>query len=391
MPEGNQYAHIAVSGSGRGHFGDSHYIANTTHNYYPLKQQRSDETLRYDRRGPRLLEAAKEGQRLRLRYLLEELGVSLDHEDEHGLTALHYAAWSGYMDCVEFLINKGAYVNAHSDLYGTPLCLAVLNGHLDIVKLLVEEHRVDVNADGGFFGSALHVSCSRCGRGAPVHDEITELLLSSGAQASSRKQFYFGWELPTQRHLPTLDPRNGRHKLLCEPIHLAASSTSLYALSLLVENGADVNSKAQFLVAEETLPETPLELSCAQNGSASFVTLLLCKGASYQPRGAQSAAHIAAQHSPACLQVLLDHGCSPNFVRSDGDTLLMLAASRGNVEGVRLLLRSGADVSIRNGLGQTALSRARESMIPGAEECVALIQAAYDPRPSTGPNASEGP
>jgi hypothetical protein len=189
MPEGNQYAHIAISGSGRGHFGDSHSTANTTNNYYPLRQRRSDETIRYDKRGDRLLKAARDGQRLRLQYLLQELGVSVDHEDEYGLTALHYAAWSGYCDCVEFLMKKGAYVNAHSNNYGTPLCLAVLKGHLDVVKLLLEEHRANVNANGGLLGSALHTSCyfhigSMTG---PVHTKIVELLLSFRAQVNSRQ------------------------------------------------------------------------------------------------------------------------------------------------------------------------------------------------------------
>ena len=376
MPEGNQYEHIAVSGSGRQHFGDSHYTANTTNNYYPLRQRRSDETIRYDRRGGRLLEAAKDGQRLRLQYLLQELGVSVDHEDERGLTALHYAAWSGYCDCVEFLINKGAYVNAHSDKYGTPLCLAVVKDHLDVVKLLVEEHRVNVNADGGFFGSALHTSCNLPKGGTPLRTKIVELLLSYGAQVRSRKRVGIVFLYAVQRNLPVPDQPNGNHgvELLCDPIHIAASSTCLDVLNLLTDNGADVNAKAQYLSTDEVRPETPLEISCVRDAAAPLVLLLLRRGASYQPRGSHSAAHAAAQYSPKCLQVLLENGCSPNIVRSDGGTPLMIAAGCGNAESVRLLFRFGANVFMQSQHGDTALSRARESTERGAAECVAHIE-----------------
>ena len=298
MPEGNQYEHIAVSGSGRQHFGDSYYTANTTNNYYPLRQWRSDETIRYHRRGGRLLEAAKDGQRLRLQYLLQELGVSVDHEDEHGLTALHYAAWSGFVDCAECLIRKGAYVNAHSDKYGTPLCLAVVMSRLDVVKLLLKGHRANVNADGGLLGSALHASCHRTIGTVlwPVRTRTAELLRSFGAQVMSRKKVSIEFFYALQKRLPVPDPPGGfsLSEMLCEPIHIAADTSYLHGLNVLMDDGADVNWKAQWITADKKYPETPLELSCSRD-SAPLVLPLLDRGASHQPRGLNSAIHIAAQ------------------------------------------------------------------------------------------------
>ena len=323
--EGNQYAHIALGGSGRGHFGDSHYIANTTNNnYYPLRQRRSDETIRYDRRGGRLLEAAKDGQRLRLQYLIQELGVSVDHEDEHGLTALHYAAWSGWADCVVLLINKGAYVNAHSDEYGTPLCLASFMGCSDVVKLLVEDHRANVNADGGRFGSVLHTAVEYP-YDDPDEAEWTaslERLLSYGAEVISRKKINFGFWAVARRSLPVTDPAStySSDELLFEPIHVAANSASLSGLHLLVDNGADINSKAQWLYPRQWTPKTPLEFSCFRDATAPLVLPLLNRGASYHPRSPTLAMHIAARWSLKCLEALLEGGCSPNLVDSNGDT-----------------------------------------------------------------------
>ena len=45
----------------------------------------------------------------------------------------------------------------------------------------------------------------------------------------------------------------------------------------------------------------------------------------------------------------------------DGDTALMLAAQRGHIELVNLLLKNGADVDARNLNGETVMMRAAEN------------------------------
>jgi ankyrin repeat protein len=54
----------------------------------------------------------------------------------------------------------------------------------------------------------------------------------------------------------------------------------------------------------------------------------------------------------------LDAGLSPNLTNDKGDTLLILAAYRGNTETVRTLVDHGADVARANDRGQTALAAA---------------------------------
>ena len=90
---------------------------------------------------------------------------------------------------MELLIERGAYVNARSHLYGTPLCLAVIRGSVDVANFLLKDHRANVNADGGLLGSALHAACYVGGREAltsPLRITLLELCLSFGAHVSSR-------------------------------------------------------------------------------------------------------------------------------------------------------------------------------------------------------------
>src|SRR5262249_44263604 len=62
-----------------------------------------------------------------------------------GYTPLHWAARSDRAAVAEYLIGRGAKVNADDGSGWTPLHLAAQQGHLDVVKLLVA-HGANVNA-----------------------------------------------------------------------------------------------------------------------------------------------------------------------------------------------------------------------------------------------------
>ncbi|MBI1804659.1 MAG: ankyrin repeat domain-containing protein [Ignavibacteriae bacterium] len=105
-----------------------------------------------------------------------ELAVSYSHD---GFTALHLAVFFGHEDVAQYLITRGADVNAISANRTfarnvTPLHSAAASNRASIVKLLLA-HGANVNAvqDGGY--TPLH-SAAFNGNG-----EIVELLLSNSA------------------------------------------------------------------------------------------------------------------------------------------------------------------------------------------------------------------
>lgn len=111
------------------------------------------------------------------------------------------------------------------------------------------------------------------------------------------------------------------------------------------------------------LGETPLMLA-AVRGQTQLVQTLLEQGA--QPnRPGWNALHYAASHTGdaalAIIGQLLEHSAYIDAESPNGTTPLMMAARYGLSDAVTLLLQAGADPSIKNQQGLTAVDFAREA------------------------------
>ncbi|PWF94104.1 ankyrin repeat domain-containing protein [Spiroplasma poulsonii] len=126
----------------------------------------------------------------------------------------------------------------------TALALAVLNNHIDIVKLLIE-NGAEIN-----FGVTTWVNYVKNANSTPLilasqngHTEIVKLLIENGAEINHKNQF-------------------GN-----TPLILASQNGHTEIVKLLIENGAKINHKNQF-------GNTPLILA-SQNGHTEIVKLLI--------------------------------------------------------------------------------------------------------------------
>ncbi len=183
--------------------------------------------------------------------LLIELGANLEAKEvKDGRTALHLAAERGFSPMVDTLVIHGADMHSekfkNDSIYSlTPLHLAVINNHIDTVKVLLDRG-ADTSELCGFRDKApLHISCEK------GYIEVTELLLKYGANIQIMGQVGV----------------NG-----ATPLHLAAQYGHIDLVKILVSKGALIDALGKY-----TCVGTSLHVAC-EHGHLDIVKYLLDVG-----------------------------------------------------------------------------------------------------------------
>jgi len=185
------------------------YLVNTFHIDLNSKGQ-SNETA--------LILASANGHLEIVEYLLSQK-VNIEVRQTNGENALLKAIKGGYTTIVEILLKKGANPNVSdqvsvgsgSEVYGTALVHASLNGHFDIVKLLLT-YRAEIDGRNDQGNTALLLAINS------NHFEIAEYLIQQGANPNIRNNLGFS------------------------PLMMAASKGNLKLVEMLVNKEAYINT-----------------------------------------------------------------------------------------------------------------------------------------------------
>ncbi len=148
--------------------------------------------------------------------LLLKYGANVNYINKYGQTALQAAAYHGGYHTVKLLLKHGANINQTDKFGRSVLFLAMMQQQLEIIKLLLQNKvNVNIKVKGEFNdpGTVLHYACSK----SPY---FVYLLLKHGAKIDSITK-----------------------KSKSTPLHLAASSGNVEAVSLLLANGANRTAK----------------------------------------------------------------------------------------------------------------------------------------------------
>lgn len=98
----------------------------------------------------------------------------------------------------------------------------------------------------------------------------------------------------------------------------------------------------------------------ALNGDAGLVQLLIDKGAEVNKKGWTPLHYAATNGHDDIVKLLLDHSAFVDSASPNGTTPMMMAARGGHITTVKLLLDEGADLTIKNQIGLTAISFAKQ-------------------------------
>ncbi|KAH8805076.1 ankyrin repeat-containing domain protein [Xylogone sp. PMI_703] len=343
---------------------------------------------------------------------------------EFGSTPLQIAAGDGHVQLVKLLLRKGADVNApaHEKRGRTALQAAVEKRHHGIVEILLQAG-AEVNAPaattGGytalqaaiisdnvemmerliFLGGLINARPSGIGgvtclqAAAYVGDlDVIALLLGLGAEVNAPAADQYGLTA-LQAAASSGDPE-AVNMLLTAGAHIDHVSDGVTALAmaawrndfevvqLLLRKGANPSGR-------EEQYRSPI-MEAVRAGSARVVNLLIAAGADINQF------HLSNVDTPTALHVSIDKenvditkallavGADPNISYPQGHwgkqakSLLQMAATKGNLELVRELLSSGADVNslLRTTSGTTSLLAEALSTYSAKEEIIQLLVAA---------------
>lgn len=182
--------------------------------------------------------------------------------------------------------------------------------------------------------AAVTLAAAACSTTAPDSraDEKSRLSQSTGATTPSRAQF---------------DPA------LAGPLLRAAADDDAARVGDLIARGADIETRGE-------QGRTPL-IAATKNRAGAAARVLVDAGADVNAKDAiQDSAYLyaGAEGIDDILDLTLRHGADLGSVNRFGGTALIPASERGHVDTVQRLIEAGVDVDHVNNLGWTALLEA---------------------------------
>lgn len=136
---------------------------------------------------------------------------------------------------------------------------------------------------------------------------------------------------------------------------IARNGTLEEIKALAAKNPEAINSKSE-------MGFTPLILACYR-GNTEVAKYLIdnVKDVNYLSPEGTALASLCINYNKALVEKLLEKNADPNIRDSNGNTPLMWAAKRGNVELAKILLKYKADVSLKDTFGISAFEYAVKS------------------------------
>jgi ankyrin repeat protein len=290
-----------------------------------------------------------------------------------GLAPLHFAARQGAIATTEALIKAGANVNQRgAGDQTTPVLVAAINGHFDLVTVLLD-HGADPNLPsiGGvtplyavinvqwqprsFYPQPRAYLQQKTG-----YLDLMKKLLEKGADPNARtnRNTWF-----TQYNFDLLRTDDSG----ATPFWRAAYASDIAAMKLLLQHGGDPHIPTMRVAQRRNFQggtrggsdRDPLNRQPVPTGGPGTPPLVATAGAGYSEGFAGNAHRFAPTGMLAAVKFLIEEvGVDVNAEDEDGSTAVHNAASRGDNEMILYLVSKGADVTKVNRRGQTTVDMA---------------------------------
>jgi uncharacterized protein len=299
---------------------------------------------------------------------LLKAGANVSLANNYGATPMSLASEVANTEIIKLLLDAGANADSPNQDGQTALMAVARTGNVEAAELLVK-HGAKVDAKERFGGQTALMWAS-----ARRHPEMMQFLISKGADINA-----ISTDRDYQRHVTA----EGRPKNLdaggFTPLLYAARENCLACVDVLVRSHADLNlpdpdGVSPLLVAimnsNWDLAKKLIEAGADVNQWDIFgeAPLFTAVGQRNQISGGHASIDpLNETKGIAIVRMLLEKGANPNMelffrpanvrgsTNTRGSTPLIRAATNGDLEVVKLLLQSGANVNLMMADRQTAL------------------------------------
>lgn len=316
-----------------------------------------------------LIDAIKRGDGFAAKFLLEnKCNVNLTTKNTLD-TALHYVCtfpektsdpntFKEMLAMGEDILSRDVDVNKQNNKGYSPLHLAITSGHREMIELLLENSKTDLNLKTLDGKCALQFALLSPEAANESSFDIAKRLIDKDAQTNE------------------VDPQNG-DSLLQMLIKMNAEEAAIFMVDYAKLNSKNRQGLTALMIA-------------AEKKQTQLVTVLLAKGAAPNMQSEvteqKTALHYAIEsNSIDVVQAFVDfqNQVSGDQERPDfnlkstmGDSPLSLAMAMGHNDLVPLLIKGGADVNARNGQDLTLLHQA--IIKENAETAIFLLEQGAD-------------
>eukprot|EP00730_Choanoeca_flexa_P018614 TRINITY_DN9059_c0_g1_i5.p1 TRINITY_DN9059_c0_g1~~TRINITY_DN9059_c0_g1_i5.p1 ORF type:complete len:868 (+),score=115.46 TRINITY_DN9059_c0_g1_i5:58-2661(+) len=271
-----------------------------------------------------LILAAQSSQIEIIRVLWSRHELRINQVDQQGNTALHYAVENRATPVARLLLKFGAMSSINNRSGYNALHLAVLSNQVDMLAAIVMGNRqsLDVASDDNLTPLALAALKN--------HPDCCHVLAKRGASPNLR-----------------LDPPG------LTPLHMAAGNGNVECItSMLSAMKPDTNGSLRLDTTDANM-RTPLHLAVIA-GHTAVVSQLLLRGASCTAKDedGSSVLHVAVEHAPAMLPLLVKHTEQVDVTDASMQTPLHLAAKLGLDNALEALLAAKPNVLSKDRYGQ---------------------------------------
>lgn len=274
--------------------------------------------------------------------------LSIDSKTSEGYTPLMVAAGNGKLEAVKWFLEKGANVTCKSSRGWNTLHFAAQSGNTNVIAL-IHTHLLSIESKTSEGYTPLIIAVSN----GKLH--AVEWFLEKGATT-------------------TCEDQRGRNML-----HFAAEGGDTDLLDLFHERVPNIDSRS---VIDDL---TPLMVAAA-HGKLQAVQWFLQKGATVScvDNNGFNPLHFAAKSGdPDTIDLVLTCLRDIDFKTALGETPLIVAVRHGNLQGVKHLLKRGADPSAKDKEGKSSFYHAT---FRGSEFLVLLASHVANSESTTGNN-----